>query len=113
MTLIYDEPKFTPGPWFYKLGYVFAEQFRKIRFVKRPAIAVLERGGLEPGDEQGEADGKLMAASPDLYNACVVLLDAFDEGSAGANWRQKRIEKARDLARAAVTKALVGDLKRG
>jgi hypothetical protein len=58
-----EQPKFTPGPW-------WAEQ-------DGPRVIILAKVGplrVSPGTANSEGDAHLIAAAPELYEACRIAL---------------------------------------
>lgn len=57
-----SEPKFTPGPWRLSDGSIVTDHL---------CIAVIEDdGGYEAPEMERKANGNLIAAAPELYEAC-------------------------------------------
>jgi len=102
----------TPGPWEKnKYGQVFGPATPQSKHSNgRVFIAhiVDEKGRHFPNvdtgilDEAGQADARLIAAAPDLLEACQALTAAYGIGE----WRLRSIDIARDLALEAVQKAV-------
>lgn len=84
-------PKFTPGEWEYEDGSVTASQPDGR---DRTIIAELRMPGITSEKlAEYRANGRVLAASPNLYSACHALIYVDD------------LQVAIDLARAALAKA--------
>jgi hypothetical protein len=81
----------TPGPWEANCFLVSQAGGRRVEICHTGII-----GRNKPG-EQAEADARLIAASPDLLEACKMYLDAMD--------RYGHPDKTDRLMRAAIEKA--------
>lgn len=88
------KPKFTPGPWHVDKSHLWSSDGKVILVLSEP-----EKG------EEGEANAKLIAASPDLLYACQALKEAYDLGeeSGGVDWSD--LDQAYKLAVDALKKA--------
>jgi hypothetical protein len=62
---------FTPGPWFTERG----DSVVKISSGNRVLAATATKAYYERADETDEANAKLIAASPSLFNAATMALD--------------------------------------
>lgn len=106
--------KHTPGPWVFdpeNTGNVFEvcagiiSEPDKDSFLARPTVA-----NVPIGSEHYEADARLVAAAPQLLEACKALLTVMDSGGQprkldeALTWRQND-EKARRLAIEAIAAA--------
>ena len=91
-----EEFKGTPGPWF------FDEAFNVYEGDRDGHICTVTSWLDEP---TADANGFLLAASPDLLSSLQQLLEIYDDHS-GKIWTTSSKRRALDNARAAVNKAL-------
>ena len=97
--------KHTPAPWFVQDGFLTIYNLSEGTVGTTCAIAKVLRE--QPGDDQAEANARLIAAAPDLYDAadaalnvliaCCVPTDGVDD--------RKAIVEAQGMLRAAIRKA--------
>lgn len=103
----------TPGDWEFgpfAQGFIVVERPEDGRDLYLAEIVDEDDEGLfEPDEEKRLANGRLMAAAPDLLAACEVLVTLWDspEPFTGADALQA-IGEATERARAALRKALNG-----
>lgn len=95
-----EEFKGTPGPWF------FDETFNVYEGDRDGHICTVT-SWLD--ESTADANGFLLAASPDLLSSLQQLLEIYDDHS-GKVWTTSSKRRALDNARAAVNKAL-GEVK--
>ena len=91
-------PKFTPGPW-------SADTWPD---GKGLAFVIKEKGNEAEDDDilcalSNHADARLIAAAPELYEACAEILDGLDAITPMGKWRL--IDEWSAKARAALAKA--------
>lgn len=91
-----EEFKGTPGPWF------FDETFNVYEGDRDGHICTVT-SWLD--ESTADANGFLLAASPDLLSSLQQLLEIYDDHS-GKVWTTSSKRRALDSARAAVNKAL-------
>lgn len=91
-----EEFKGTPGPWF------FDETFNVYEGDRDGHICTVT-SWLD--ESTADANGFLLAASPDLLSSLQKLLEIYDDNS-GKVWTTSSKRRALDNARAAVNKAL-------
>ncbi len=91
-----EEFKGTPGPWF------FDETFNVYEGDRDGHICTVT-SWLD--ESTADANGFLLAASPDLLSSLQRLLEIYDDNS-GKVWTTSSKRRALDNARAAVNKAL-------
>ena len=100
--------KHTPGPWFAQAGYLTIYNLSDGNVGTTCGIAKVLRD--QPGDDQAEANARLIAAAPELLDALTRMLKQFpaDSDLYAAGWDGSAINEAcdaYDAARAAVRKA--------
>lgn len=93
----------TPGPWIFGV-YETTEPFRKIErhaCVCDPITMMVIATTGSADDEQSQMDAELIAAAPDLLEACEALVTYHDRGDS----RDNRLTDYLNAARAAIAKA--------
>lgn len=118
-----EEMKHTPGPWRYEIGRVtpHATAFGFGVFpvkgrdglpdgISQRALTsgnLYEHGNFEffYGPEEIEANARLIAAAPDLYDALRNMMGAFDNPVRRVNFASDFADEAINTARAAIAKA--------
>ena len=103
-------PKWTPGPWV----YIDATQSASMKYAP---VCVIKSGDKQiasfswndtskwwPTKAESQANARLIAATPELYEALAKLADAADE-SDDACYGTLSTSFVRDIARAALAKA--------
>ena len=94
---------FTPGPW--RIGDAGKTVYGP-KTGKFPAMVVVSPQSFDAiSSAQRKANVKLIASAPDLYNACKMLLRAWDEGKETQDVEWECLEYAVEIAREAVSKA--------
>lgn len=102
-----SDTKFTPGPWIsYVDGRGTCERPRSIRYigVKGFMASICEMRGHGANDEQTTANGYLISAAPDMYEAGDEALAAI-YGAIEVCGEIGNLAHARDLLIAALAKA--------
>ena len=95
-----SEQKHTAGPWFTKREG-FSTVYVEARLRQGVIQEVAACGPTEAGQDQQEANARLIAAAPELLSALLGLLLAYnDPGNTGSTHDDKV-----DMARAAIAKA--------
>ncbi len=92
-----SKPNYTPGPWRTGPKHIVSSVYKKgdHRITQFVAEALESNGGPSVrGDHL--ANARLMAAAPDLYEACELALSAFENNTA-IDWNilSKALAKAR------------------
>lgn len=97
--------KHTPGPWFAQAGYLTIYNLSDGTVGTTCALAKVLRE--QPGDDQAEANARLIAAAPELYDAAEAALNALLACCvpAGGVDDRKAIVEAQWMLRAAIRKA--------
>ena len=110
---------YTPGSW-YRSGYCKLDNCYHIGTLGKKGctgIAIDKKHSMKEvvadvwaNDDHGLADARLIAAAPDLLEACKALLVMMNRGASprkfneALSWRENDL-KARGMALAAITKA--------
>lgn len=97
--------KHTPGPWFAQAGYLTIYNLSDGNVGTTCAIAKVLRD--QPGDDEAEANARLIAAAPELYDAAANALDTLLSccvAGDGVDDRNAMLE-AQQMLRAAIRKA--------
>ena len=98
--------KHTPGPWFAQAGYLTIYNLSDGNVGTTCAIAKVLRD--QPGDDQAEANARLIAAAPELYDAAENALDTLLSCCVAGDGVDDRdaILEAQQMLRAAIRKAM-------
>ena len=100
-------PMFTPGPWWLREGKTPSGEFGYIEGADHNRVVADLPDYKLPGgpDDCDEANGRLIAAAPELYDACSALLAQFEQR--GITTDQAHPDRvAVERARAALAKAV-------
>ena len=103
--------KFTPGPWRVSYGnFVGSGKYLRVTCGRNEAAGpVRERfyefpAGCKPTEEQ-VANAFLIGAAPELYNACKLLLLAYEGGEDGESVDWEDLDDVVEAAREAIARA--------
>ena len=96
------ETKFTPGPWRLNFGVdegkPFPEDWKQVSISSKseygPVIVTIDFENWDVTKEQGQANARLIAAAPDLYEACKEFVRKVDCGEARSVRSYKQMKSA-------------------
>ena len=97
-------PKWTPGPWRAnsRVNAVVADEFAPGMYGVSP-MAVDHYGGHLIGESIAPQNLAIIAAAPDLAEACRMLVESYDADA--GTYALGKLYEAREAARAALSKA--------
>lgn len=96
--------KHTPGPWFYGFGYAVRQAEKAAEKAGKRWGNIIARVHVNPPcppPDEIEMNGFLIAAAPDLLEACRIMLSGLEAGTLHE-------EGAIDILRNVITKATEG-----
>ena len=97
------ESKHTPGPWIYYADLPSTDPNWHI-VTTTNKMRVLANVHIEPGNEMDEANARLIAAAPELYDALADTLRILEAVKLSAGLGPKQVARM-DVAKAALAKA--------